>query len=469
MNSLAAMKLSPYYKVLEEEALIWEENLNEIHDLFDLWKDVQGRWEIFSENTDIKALLPVQTSLYKSISSDFLKLMKKVKKSPMVLDVLNINGAQSTLQDLADRLGILGEYLERNNIVGSVEDLVEGEGEVALGEYLERERAAFPRFYFVGDDDLLEIIENSKNIPQLQKHFKKMFAGVSSILLNEENNIVLGIASGEGEKVEFITPVSTIEYPKTSDWLTQVEKEMRVTLAQHLADSVQDIRQFKEGVIDQPAFMSWCDKYEAQIVVLAAQIMWSEDVEAALQAVSTAGDNSLDPVRRVLSQGESILVALIYSVLQKQPHLRRRKLELLINEFLHQIIQTCKIIRSRITHPKASEWLCQMRFYFDPKQTDTLKQLSIKMEHAKFHYGFEYLGVQDRLVQTQLTDRCYLAMTQALESRLGGCLFGPAGTGKTESVKALGHQLGRFVFFFNCNDTFDFQAMGRIFVGLCQV
>lgn len=49
-------------------------------------------------------------------------------------------------------------------------------------------------------------------------------------------------------------------------------------------------------------------------------------------------------------------------------------------------------------------------------------------------------------------------MTQALESRLGGSPFGPAGTGKTESVKALGHQLGRFVLVFNCDETFDFQA-----------
>ncbi len=41
--------------------------------------------------------------------------------------------------------------------------------------------------------------------------------------------------------------------------------------------------------------------------------------------------------------------------------------------------------------------------------------------------------------------------------------------GKTESVKALGLQLGRFVLVFCCDETFDFRAVGRIFVGLCQV
>lgn len=43
--------------------------------------------------------------------------------------------------------------------------------------------------------------------------------------------------------------------------------------------------------------------------------------------------------------------------------------------------------------------------------------------------------------------------------RLGGSPFGPAGTGKTESVKALGNQLGRFVLVFNCDETFDFQVL----------
>ena len=55
----------------------------------------------------------------------------------------------------------------------------------------------------MGDEDLLEIIGNSKNVARLQKHFKKMFAGVASIQLDEENNVINGICSKEGEEVSF--------------------------------------------------------------------------------------------------------------------------------------------------------------------------------------------------------------------------------------------------------------------------
>lgn len=91
---------------------------------------------------------------------------------------------------------------------------------------------------------------------------------------------------------------------------------------------------------------------------------------------------------------------------------------------MHQRDVTRTLIKNKIDNPKSFDWLSQMRFYFDPKQTDVLQQLSIQMANAKFNYGFEYLGVQDKLVQTPLTDRCYLTMTQALEARLGGSPFG---------------------------------------------
>ena len=101
-----------------------------------------------------------------------------------------------------------------------------------------------------------------------------------------------------------------------------------------------------------------------------------------------------------------------------------KRLFLQITELVHQRDVTRSLIKSKIDNAKSFEWLSQMRFYFDPKQTDVLQQLSIQMANAKFNYGFEYLGVQDKLVQTPLTDRCYLTMTQALEARLGGSPFG---------------------------------------------
>jgi dynein heavy chain 1 len=92
------MKLSPYFRVFEEEANSWEDKLNRILALFDVWIDVQRRWVylegIFTGSADIKVLLPVETSRFVSISTEFLTLMKKVGKSPMVMDVLNIQGVQ---------------------------------------------------------------------------------------------------------------------------------------------------------------------------------------------------------------------------------------------------------------------------------------------------------------------------------------------------------------------------------------
>ncbi|XP_016305378.1 LOW QUALITY PROTEIN: cytoplasmic dynein 1 heavy chain 1-like [Sinocyclocheilus anshuiensis] len=223
----------------------------------------------------------------------------------------------------------------------------------------------------------------------------------------------------------------------------------------------------KSTGIDLSTYINWIDRYQAQLVVLSTQIDWSENVESALTTIG--GGEDMGPLQAVLANVKATLNLLADTVLMEQPPLRRKKLEHLITELVHQRDVTRTLIKNKIDNPKSFEWLSQMRFYFDPKQTDVLQQLSIQMANAKFNYGFEYLGVQEKLVQTPLTDRCYLTMTQALEARLGGSPFGPAGTGKTESVKALGHQLGRFVLVFNCDETFDFQAMGRIFVGLCQV
>ncbi|TFK57575.1 dynein heavy chain protein 1 [Heliocybe sulcata] len=446
LNSLTAMKLSPYYKVFEEEASSWEEKLNRIHVLFDVWIDVQRQWVylegIFSGSADIKHLLPVESARFQNINTEFLAVMKKVYKSPFVIDVMNIQGIQKSLERLADLLNKIQK---------------------ALGEYLERERSSFPRFYFVGDEDLLEIIGNSKDILRIMKHLKKMFAGISTVMLDEELTEIQGMASREGEEIQFKTPILLKDFPKINDWLAKIESEMRVTLAQLLCEAVVDLQSFYGNGTPLPMdqFRAWMEQYPAQLVTLAMQVAWTASVETAFES-----SGSLEAPLATILEGLDLLADVVLTELTP---VTRRKCEHLITELVHQRDVVRNLMQQKVADNRAFPWLYQMRYYLDRNIGNPLDRLAIRVADASFPYGWEYLGVPDRLVQTPLTDRCYLTLTQALDNQLGGAPFGPAGTGKTESVKALGVQLGRFVLVFCCDETFDFQAMGRIFVGLCQV
>jgi len=444
LNSLQAMRHSPYYKEFEEDASAWEDKLNRVHVLFDVWIDVQRQWVylegVFTGNADIKHLLPMESSRFQNINSEFLSVMKKVARQPFVLEVLNISGVQKSLERLAELLNKIQK---------------------ALGEYLERERVSFPRFYFVGDEDLLEIIGNSNDTLRIAKHLRKMFAGISG-LITDEDGIIKGFSSKEGEEVLLRKDISLVKTPRINEWLGALETNMKTTLAELTFEAFQEYEQLMvSDTMDPEAFNAYVTKYPAQVVVLGTQIAWSHAVE---QSLADGGST----LTHLYEKQVGTLKLLATSVLGDLESTQRRKCEHLITEFVHQRDTIFKLQKAGASSPTHYMWLLSMRYMYEPTH-DLLQRLKIKMANSSLDYGYEYLGVAERLVRTPLTDRCFLTLTQALCQRLGGSPYGPAGTGKTESVKALGVQLGRFTLVFCCDDTFDFQAMGRIFLGICQV
>jgi len=144
--------------------------------------------------------------------------------------------------------------------------------------------------------------------------------------------------------------------------------------------------------------------------------------------------------------------------------INRKKVNTLLIIDVHSRDIVDSFIRESILHAKEFAWESQLRFYWDRDIDDCV----IKQCTGFFRYGYEYMGLNGRLVITPLTDRCYMTITQALTFKLGGSPAGPAGTGKTETVKDLAKSLALPCFVINCGEGLDYKAMGSIFSGLVQ-
>lgn len=130
----------------------------------------------------------------------------------------------------------------------------------------------------------------------------------------------------------FKTPVSIADNPKINQWLSLVEKEMRLNLAMLLSQAVDGIAKFSTGNIQTDQYLKWVDSYQAQLVVLASQVTWSTGVETALQGLQSAKSPPTDlaPLQEVLKTIEATLNVLADCVLHEQPPVRRKKLEHLV-------------------------------------------------------------------------------------------------------------------------------------------
>jgi dynein heavy chain len=71
-----------------------------------------------------------------------------------------------------------------------------------LEQYLETKRMAFPRFYFLSNDELLEILAQSKNINAVQTHLRKCFDGI--VRLDMQDKDIVAMFSAEVAIISFV-------------------------------------------------------------------------------------------------------------------------------------------------------------------------------------------------------------------------------------------------------------------------
>jgi dynein heavy chain 2 len=417
---LFSLKDSPYFKPFAEDAQQWEVRLGRADAYLGFMNQIQRKW-VYLQPIFARGALPQEQARFERTDREFLTIMQTVAKDPKVISL-------TQYADYKEKLKAIFEQLERC--------------QKALNEFLEQKRDKFPRFYFISDDDLLEILGQSRNVSVIQSHLKKLFMGIHAVQFDKSQKHIERISSLEGELVTLNKPVEIKE--EVEDWLNELDEEMKRTLKRHLVQCVDKLD---------------VSLYASQILCTCEQVHFTRKTEEAITADQN-GPTGLRAHRASLNQQLKDLTG--FSAANTDEVLGL-KLRALIMDLIHSIEVVDMLIRENVTSLDTWLWRKQLRYYLN-KDSECV----IRMVDAEFKYTYEYQGNAPKLVHTPLTDKCYLTLTQGMQLGYGGNPYGPAGTGKTESVKALGNAMGRQVLVFNCDEGIDFKSMGRIFTGLVK-
>lgn len=148
---------------LKGEAKNWEKRLNDMSELMEEMLKTQRQWmylePIFSSG-DISQTMPLEYKMFVDVDNHWKAVMKNIEEEPGIIE-------------LAEKENIMKQFQDNNKNL----DLIQKK----LNDFLEQKRLVFARFFFLANDDLLQILAQTKNPRLVQAHMDKCFEGISKV------------------------------------------------------------------------------------------------------------------------------------------------------------------------------------------------------------------------------------------------------------------------------------------------
>ncbi|KAJ3299528.1 Dynein heavy chain 1, axonemal [Borealophlyctis nickersoniae] len=334
-----------------------------------------------------------------------------------------------------------------------------------LTNLINHKRDVFSPFYFLSDDEILDLIECSWDIRECSRHLTKIFDGVEGLIVGEEaadvgaggvgkgdqrrqsnalpvRKVIQGVCAFDGEQVTLSQSVLCTK--RIEDWMLSLDAKLKDTLSKAI-----------EAAVASGQFFSskWLDTYPMQACIVAANIAWTRGGGS----VSPAAEKDSDPVaakehRRALT---THLHELCAQVQAPKPSSLRSRIETMITWLLY------------LLDGSRGEVLDHVPQYTAEKEKDAF---TVRMYLGSNHlpYGFEYIGSTSRLVLAPSTSRCMTQMMHIMRHGGSASVTGPPGCGKSQTVADFARLLGRRCFVYHCSAAVDRAHLTRVFVGMLK-
>ncbi|GIQ85549.1 dynein heavy chain, partial [Kipferlia bialata] len=490
---LAALKDSPFYASVKAEAERWGATLTHLSGALLSLTSVQQRVTSLEPVIARGALVESEDAFYAALTvvlSILDEFISRANTSKPAVELLSVTlSAGSLPSSFTSSLSLSQGVASPTDVVRALErvEAVLLETQKALKQYLEGKRLAFPRFFFVGDADLLAILAGATADPigVLSPHLRKLYQGVSTLSLAPGDGppCIASFGSVEGETVQMVRAVAVKGEPE--QWMAEMDGVISVSLQASLATALGVQKETGHGEfatvhdtlsLDRALASDLDLSLPGETLCLAQSVLYTAQVDAAMAEKGEERANALalvsDSVHSQLDRVAELLTSpqLTGAILPRSPlAVMRLKLKSLATVLSHQIDVVASLTgcgqdaAETEGEGTAADWV----WFRELKHRATYGlDVTVSCLDGEIPFTWEYQGNPVRLVHTPLTTVCYTSLMAGLALGKGGNPFGPAGSGKTESVKALGLILGRPTIVVNCDGAIDVESMSRLLIGL---